>query len=191
MKYQKAVFVVIAVLVVIAGATYFFYDRVGEETRLYNQFEFVKGDRTWNTEVQHGNRLIAISLRFPPWETETVPITGRLDESFNSGPIYITFDPVATKNTSNMALTAAELSINLAKGINRQLIAACTINETEACSIRPIIDCDNTNESVILLKESEQTYIEFDQNCIIVQGNGKQLLKAVDQLLYYWYGILK
>jgi hypothetical protein len=41
------------------------------------------------------------------------------------------------------------------------------------------------------LKQEEPAKIEMKGNCIIVQGAGMNLTKAVDRLLYEWYQVMK
>ncbi|MEM3127170.1 MAG: hypothetical protein QW331_03840, partial [Candidatus Woesearchaeota archaeon] len=89
------------------------------------------------------------------------------------------------------ALSAAEMSLSLYKAIGRQPIASCSINETFACQKRPIVTCDDENLAVIYLKHGERPKVLFDNNCIIVQGRGEDLVKATDRFLYYWYGVIK
>jgi hypothetical protein len=200
-KYNLMIFVV--TIVVIAAFSFVFYQfffypnfinaKINgpyTEKHTYNQYEFKKLGNLWQTEVQINNRLITIPLHYAPWETKYIPLLGRLNTSFDQGPLYVTFDPESS-NKSMIALAAGELSLNLARGINRELIAACSKNQTDACLNRPLINCDNKNESVIYLKESIEPSVIFDENCIIIRGNATNLLMAVDRLLFLWYGIDK
>ena len=89
-------------------------------------------------------------------------------------------------------MSAAELSLNLAKGIGVRPIAACTHNSTE-CEGRPILTCDNTELPVIYLRINEdlpEGGIFFEDNCIILEGNEWGIVKAVDAFLLKWYRIL-
>jgi hypothetical protein len=53
------------------------------------------------------------------------------------------------------------------------------------------ITCNNTNDPVIYLKLDNETKIVYDRNCITVQGQGEEITKASDKLLYMWLGIIK
>jgi hypothetical protein len=167
----------------------------GEEEIFYNNFKFVKLDNMWYTQWQKGEKLYTIPLRFNPYEAEKVPTEGALNVTlFNSVQgIYVTFD-LSDENNSNfslMALASTELTQNLVKAINRVPIAACTNNESYACEGRPIVTCDNNTIPVILIQEKAPAKIIFDGNCMILQGEGMELLKPVDKILYQWYGIIK
>jgi len=159
------------------------------EQYTFNNFVFTKKQNMWETQVQVGNKLITLPLHYTPHDVRHVYIGGMLNESFNEGPLYITFDP-DEENLTNVALAAAELSINLAQGMNRDLIAACSKNITESCQTHPIVDCDS-NVSVIYLKHGPTPFVKLDDNCIVITGEGEDLIRAVDKLLYFWYGIIK
>ena len=188
--------IIIAIaLVVIIVFTIFVYQKffVPEEPKptqfTFNGFVFTKKQELWETEVQLGNKIITMPLHYTPHQVRSVYIGGILNESFNQGPLYITFDP-DEENLTSIALAVAELSINIAQGISRDLIAACSKNVTLACETRPIIDCDS-NVSVIYVKHGPTPFVKLDQNCIVITGEGKDVIKAVDKLLYFWYGIIK
>lgn len=192
----KQILIVIAILAFIVVFTIFAYERflkpvpvVEDEVYEWNNYEFRKSGELWITEIQVGEKLIVMPLHYTPHDARSVYIGGLLNESFNEGPIYITFDPTE-ENLTYVALATAELSINLAQGINRELIAACALNVTEACAHRPIVDCDSEDKSVIYLMHGPTPFVQFEQNCIIITGEGDYLVRAVDKLLYYWYGML-
>ncbi len=191
-KELKSVLSVLLAFALIIGFTIYMYNNFfkPEPSKLtYNNFEFHKKQDLWITDVQVGNKIITIPLHYTPWETENIRINGSLHPSFNEDDLYITFDP-ENSNTTTMALAAGELSLNLAQGIRRDLISACSKNETEACALRPIITCENTDINVIYLKEAEEPYVKLEDKCITIEGKGMDLVKAVDKLLFYWYGIV-
>ncbi|MEM4368934.1 MAG: hypothetical protein QXU88_01230, partial [Candidatus Woesearchaeota archaeon] len=162
----------------------------------YNQFDFIKSAGSWFTQWQYGKELYTIPFRFNPYEVENVSITGSLDEAFNEANVtFITFDP-DTENLTYVALGAAELSISLAQVLGVNLEAACTKNVTGPCTNRTIITCEEANKrgraatAVIYIRESEKPEVVFNGRCVIVQGRQLELVKAVDRLLYKWYGIM-
>ena len=129
-------------------------------------------------------------MHFGPRDLEEVPVIGNLDKSFEKQETYITFDPLS-QDMQYVALASAELSINLVKGFGIIPIAACIKQETEACKDRPIVTCDNKDKAVIFIKRANQTAVQLKENCIILQGQGKELVKAVDRFLYDQYNIMK
>ena len=155
----------------------------------YNGYKFVKKDNLWFTDWQVGKQVFTLTFRFNPQEVRDVSISGHLDQRFFEAYSYITFDPV-NKSMGYVALAASELSLNLARGLATTPIAACTFNAS-ACSERPIITCNSTDEPVIYLNRDGPSEIVFAGNCITLSGDGIGLLKSVDKLLYLWYGIDK
>lgn len=182
------------------------------QSYIYNGFTFIKNGPLWFTQVTSSNVLYTVPLRYGPRELEDVMIYGKLSPNFvNADYVYITFDPEEETNQSYLGLAAAELSLNLAQGINRQGIAACTRNVSGACESRPIVRCENSimvcrgseqgnitcklTEPVIYLDYratgSSRAEIELSANCIHLKGNGMEIVRAVDRLLLWWYGIMK
>ncbi|MAG15502.1 hypothetical protein CMO88_00405 [Candidatus Woesearchaeota archaeon] len=159
----------------------------------YNQFEFVKvDDKIWQTEWQREDQLYILDFRFNPKQVEDIPVEGTIEVEFQSKTAYLTIDPSEepTEETSYVALAAVELARKLTDPFYRDVVAACTINETDACASRPIITCDNTNQTVIHLKEADEAKITFDRNCITIQGTRDGIIKAADKLLFQWLGIM-
>jgi hypothetical protein len=143
----------------------------------------------WFTRWQKGNNVYQIPLRFNPKQLENVTIVGELDKSFDPSKLYVTFDPRA-ESLSYVALAAAELSVNLATALDTIPIAACAYNVTEACYTRPIVSCQDTDKAVIFLREADETRVILEGNCMVIQGKAMELLKAVDRVLYIWYGVM-
>jgi hypothetical protein len=196
-SYNLLVFVI--ALLVVAGLAAFVYFRFFmpkyvdpyTDSYTFNNFEFKKSGNVWMTQVQLGNKLISVPTHYAPKELLRIEIIGSLDDVFNLGPIYITFDPSTIGNKSFTALAAGELSLNLAQGFQRPLIPACAKNLTSACLNRPIVNCDDRDKAVIYLLESNETSITFDSNCVIVRGKDANMVKATDRLLLFWYGVMK
>lgn len=161
-----------------------------EKGYMYNGYAFVYDEtmQSWVTRIQHGSAVVQIPLHYGPRDLVNVSSSGTIDKSFEQREIFITFDPNSTQ-MKYIALSAAELSLNLAKGVNAIPIAACTTNET-ACAGRPIVTCDNTERPVIYLKIENSTRVIGKGNCIQIQGKEWELVKAVDRFLLKWYQVM-
>ncbi len=163
----------------------------------YSGFEFTKvtlanGTR-WTTEWKRADgQQFVLEFIHPPWDVENITVTGSYDNRFQLAGLFITFDPVEgySRETSFVALAAADLSSMLQAVFERKVFAACTVNATEGCKASPIITC-STNASVIYLKVSKEAGIFFDGNCATIQGYDEGLTKAADKALYQWLGIMK
>ena len=157
---------------------------------LYTGFAFVNAQDTWFTRIRLDDDIIQIPLHYGARDIEDIPVEGKLNEVFKQRNIYITFDTNST-GMQYVALSAAELSLNLAKGINAVPIAACTSDEDPSCEGRPILTCENTTVPIIYLKQAEEEKVLLEGNCITVQGKDTGLVEAVDRFLLLIYGIMQ
>ncbi len=186
-------FLVAAVILValIAGVYFLRSNYTTKDTEVtYNNFKFTKVESLWFTQVQIGNQLYNVPLHYNPYEVENIAMIGDIDQRFQQDSTYITHDP-AEGNLGHVAVAAAELSLNMATAFGIQPIAACSRNVTAACAARPIINCENTNASVVYLKEANFTRVDLRGNCIVIQGTGQELIKATDKVLYVWYRVIQ
>ena len=184
------IFVIIALSVIFFGTKYFYHPYL--PTLSYNNFEFKQQDKFWHTLWQRNDKVYTISLRYNPKEVEDVPVLGVLNNTFNKrNKIYITFDPQANNSQFKyLAVSASELTINLAGPLGKNVVAACTKNFTSGCASRPIVSCDDVNENVIVVEASGEPKISLNGTCMIFSGAGLDLVKSVDKALYLWMGII-
>lgn len=163
----------------------------GGQNYAHNGFSFVYFDNLWYTQVLAGGDLIDIPLHFGPKDLREIDISGIVNKSFQKKEVYISFDPT-DEPLKYVALSSAELSLNLAKGIGVVPIAACSVNETSACSDRPIVTCEDPDKAVIMLDQTNSTgTVELDGNCASISGEGWELVKATDRFLLQWYRVMK
>lgn len=156
----------------------------------YNGFSFIKGNNMWFTQIQPQgeNKLYTIELRYGPKDLENIPIIGDPKLVLTTNKIHITFDPY-DKNLKYIGLAIGDIDLNLIKVLGIEPIAACTKNHS-ACLDRPIKNCNNTKVPLILVQQDPVTFVEQKDNCLIVQGNDFEIVKAADRLLLYLYGIM-
>ncbi len=81
------------------------------------------------------------------------------------------------------------MSFNIAKGLDRRPVAACT-KEDPACTDRPILGCNNTQGKPIVEMALGEDKISLSDNCLKVSGTDYGIVKAADRLLLQWYGIM-
>lgn len=191
------IFIVVLILIVIGILTVpflknlFLISQEKSTTLTYRGFIFTKVENLWLTQWERDKQLYNLAFHFNPKEVENVPVSGTLYDNFSeSGIVYITFDPDVGPPLGYVALTAGELSLNLARGLNYELVAACTRNETEGCKDRPIVTCEDLDKSIIYIKVANETGVDFLGNCIIVKGSESELVKSADNLLFRWYRII-
>lgn len=167
---------------------------------VYNGYSFVYYDGLWYTQILNGitGDLYDIPLHYGPKNLTDVVITGDLDQFFSgvvNGNIsnaslryYLTFDP----NSSDMgyiALASGELTQNLVKTFNIAPVSACTV-ENEQCATVPIISCETAEEPVIYLKAGSPTLVYAEGNCITIQGEGIELVRAADRFILKLYNVM-
>ncbi|MFH1642918.1 MAG: hypothetical protein ABIC04_08550 [Nanoarchaeota archaeon] len=159
---------------------------------MYNGYSFVNVDGFWFTEMksQSGRTLYSLDFRFGPKEVTEVEVRGKLNiELFDSAnDYYITYNPVG-QDFRYEVLAVGDINQHMLKVFKKNPIAACDRNETGACKVRPIIKCDNTDKLVFYINKSTETSVEFKDNCIVINGDELDLVKAVDKLLYLLYNI--
>jgi len=197
-KKQNKLFIITIIIIIVTLAVLFsirfFFGGEKYPSYTYNGFEFTKIVGLWHTDWQSGDTLYKIHLRFGPRESEDVPMyeVENADFNFSNRTTYLTFDPGYKK--AYVALASSEIALSLTRVFGIVPIAACSKNETKACSIRPIITCYNTEENetaVIYIKEADENMILLEGNCLIIQGRGEDIVKAADKMIWIWYGILK
>jgi len=159
----------------------------------YNGFIFTEIQGSWMTQWQNNNKIYELSLRHNPTELQDVIITGEINLSlFNQQEMYVTFDPNKEQELKFVALAAGEMGLNLKRALLREPVFTCTTNETDAesCFDVPPVTCDDTDKAVFLIDATGETLVTMDNNCVILTGEGEELLRATDRLLYLFYGIM-
>lgn len=159
---------------------------------MFNGFSFVYSNGMWFTKIRKldANEIFNVQLHYGPKETLNISVDGDIRQFSTINGTYITFDPLGA-DLSHVALSASELSINLAVFFKMYVVAACTKNETDICKKREIVNCENNNKNpVVYIEEAAKTRIIQQKNCIRIQGNGFELVRAVDRLLYEWMNVI-
>lgn len=192
----QAFLIVLAVLALMVAAIFVakhFYVPRHPSRLTYNNFIFQKHDGAWHTEWQReGNKTVYdVSLRFSPLEVENVSVGGTgLNATFQQLPFYITFDPDDNRtNFQYLALAVGEVGLNIVRGLGGQIQTACTKNISDACADHPIVTCKD-DKAVIYLRTANETRVRLQGNCLILQGNELELIRAVDRVLYHFYHIM-
>lgn len=189
---------VAAVVVIVGGLLLLSRESSDNPAMTYNGFVFENYGGLWHTEWERteaeGNRTVrqryTIRLNFNPKQVEDVPVTGQISERFTTSQlVFITHDP-AEQGLGHVALATTEVSLALVNVFDRELVAACTRNETMACSNRPIVGCDNTNVGVIYFTGEGPAEVQLDDNCVILHGEGEEIVRAAEKAIYQWYGII-
>lgn len=158
---------------------------------------FVKQDDVWYTLLSSDTGLTEFNLnfRYSPLEVEDIPIEGVLDiQRFNDAENYsVTFNPLG-EDLSHIRLARFDFDTQMLKVFDKIPMSACdrnASNQTAACAEVPIMTCDNEESMVMHYKEAPDLRIEYDDNCIIIEGREFDFIKGVDRVLYNLYGIME
>ena len=156
-------------------------------------YSFINLDNQWYTQLKspRGTKLYSMALRYSPNEVKDTVIEGTLNtELFNNQTeFYVTFNPTG-KDFAYVALAVADFNTHMAQVFEKKPIAACDRNETEPCMARPIVTCEDSDKLVLYVKESDRFRAYYNENCIVVEGTGLDLVKGVDRILYNLYKIM-
>lgn len=177
------------------------------EKYYFNGFLFEKIGPLWYTQIQKNDDLFDVPMHYGPKELLDISYDNQTSENVkkfffeyvtlfkekdqNYLLSYLTFDP--NDNLSVIALGAAELTFKLRQTSRIKLISACTDNSTgTGCEDRMRINCTNTDFPVIYLNQEKiaKPIIEVDDNCLTITGDGSDLLRAVDRVLYSFFRIM-
>jgi len=156
-------------------------------------YSFINFENLWYTQLKSpkGTKVYSMALRYSPRDLKDIVIEGALNTEFfnNQSEFFVTFNPIGT-DFSYVGLAVADFDTHMIKVFEKKPIAACDRNETEVCKTRPIVTCDDTDKLVLYIKESERFRTYYNNNCIVVEGNGFDLVKGVDRVLYNLYNIM-
>ena len=162
----------------------------GEEMDyVYNGFSFIYSNGAWYTQAQRGDTVYDIPLHFGPRDVENISVKGSIDPAFgNNRIVYVSFDP----SDPYVGLAAIELSLNLGKGLDVATKSACDKDyDIDACKERSVVTCSDVNKSVVLIRQADETKVTLNGKCIIIEGRDKELMRAVDNAILRFYGILQ
>jgi len=197
---KNLIYLVVGILVLL-GIILLLRNYIPDDADDYNGFHITKGsDDLWHVELTIENTEYDIPLHYHPTELEDIVVWGdpnwffRLLTTYGLNAAYLTFNPIQPQEgLKYVALASAEISLTMGQVFNVKPIAACLVNETSACDDRPIVDCSSDDRMVIYIKENfnNRTSITEDTNCITVEGQGVDVLRAAEKLIYYWLGVVR
>lgn len=157
-------------------------------------YSFVTLDNLWYSQLASpkGTKIYSLAMRYSPRDLKEIAIEGNLDTEFfnNQSEFFVTFNPTG-KDFSSVGLAVADFNTHMSKVFEKKPIGACDRNETETCKTRPIVTCEDADKLVLYVKESERFRTYYNNNCIVVEGNGLDLVKGVDRVLYNLYNVME
>lgn len=193
---QTKRFVIGAIAVVMALILFIFFGLPASRTpnvptMEYNYFTFKQVGGMWETTIELDGQSFNAPFRFNPEQVENVSIEGNFT-GFVSQPVYVTFDPESEDEEFRyLALASSELSLHMVRALNVSVEAACTKNVTIACQNRSVVRCGDRGRSVVYLVAEGEPELRLRGSCVELRGEGLDILKSVDRMLYQWYRIMR
>jgi len=167
------------------GVIFFGYNQQ-ENKVTYGDFSFVQREDLWFTKLNGGESV----FNYLPDEVTNIDLENNI---LNRLVNLIEIDVTSEFNNSfkeHVALAEHQMSFTL-NNFNIYVRSGFT---TENEFDMPVITCRDatSNVPVIHLKESNQTKVYLQNDCIIAEGeDGSDFLRIKDRLLYGMLGILK
>ena len=159
-------------------------------------YSFITQDQEWFTQLSSpkGTKIYDLALRYSPRDLRNITIEGNLNTEFfdSQSEYYVTFNPKGNQ-FPYVGLAVADFNTHMSKVFEKTPIAACDRNETQICQTRPIVTCGNTGNStklVLYIRESDRFRVYYNDNCIVVEGEGLDLVRGVDRILYNFYHVM-
>ena len=205
--------VFVIMLAIIAGGVYWYLTPLQEAAESitdniqivndnlyhYKDYEFSKdASNLWKVELydQTQNVVYVFRLHYGPKDFEDIPVVGDInnfknialkfvDDQGEKGATFVTVDPDV--NDEYHSLAFMEFVRSLETGVGIKPFGAYTAEVAD--SGRPVKRCTSTTEPVIYIKKDTPTFIWTKDNCVVIQGQGEDLVKAVDKALLMLYGV--
>lgn len=166
-----------------------------DEGYVYNgQYSFVKKDGLWYLllNVPAIGRSYNIPFHYGPREVADILPAGIINKSTldQYRNFFITFDPL-DQDLQYIAASVGESNAVFINVFSKNIIPACTRNETSACVGRPIVNCNSTASPVFYFASEEETNLIYLSNCAIISGKGTEIFRATDRMIFDFLGIMQ
>ena len=190
-KYEKknkmGIWVVVFIALLMLTSTIGYVFKGGSKEK-YNDFSFSRtDDGRWYTKI-NGKQLV---FNYFPSDIEDINLSAEIiDKIKGTRMIYFTHDP-ENRYREDIAMVNLELADVLWNNFKVYAMNGLTKNNTFNI---PIISCTNATITapVIYFKESNQTQIYLNNNCIVLSGKtGIDFLALKERLIYELFDVIK
>ncbi|HOW37136.1 MAG TPA: hypothetical protein PLK34_02720 [Candidatus Pacearchaeota archaeon] len=143
----------------------------------YNGFEFTYQNGFWATDYLESFLLFAYS----PTEGQLIGFQemNKSLEDYSGKTVYI------YSNNLNNTAAETELKMNLL-AITKDVTEVCLQGEVCEDENLPIKTCE---DNVIIIRESSEQKLDYNQNCVIISGKQESLIRLVDEFLFKLFKI--
>jgi len=188
-KINKVILSVIIAVVMVSSIIGFLYGTNGNE----NILKYDIKNKTYSFIRENNMYILAIDKQkigfyYLPFDINFNMSDEISDKIRTSKAVYITFNP-ETAYGEYIDVARFDLTNGLA-GKNIYPVNGITANNAKYNL--PIVNCENATSfiPVIFMKDSNQTSLSIENNCIKFEGKNIDFIKFRDLVLYKLYGIL-
>ncbi len=182
-RIKKLILPLILVFLMIGSTFTIFLSGSSNENEVkYNNLKFTKTDEGWLSYINN-QKIVLINN---PKDLENIQISNINLQDLNSAQkIYLSINP-----NENIQQAYLNFNTNIKPLLRTILVNSCT-TDIEKCANIPIKTCVDTSEfqKVIILKESNESKIEYKNNCLYLSGNQEELIKYIDKLTLTLLGV--
>lgn len=170
-----------------SGLGYYYGSSDETQSYKYNGYTFKKVDSSWMTYIGE----TPYQLNNDPRSLESIKISGNLNKNeLNSAQkIYLTYNPEEMPTQSIIAL---QTRISSLLKSNIFFTLSCT-KDIPICQDAVLKTCNNATsiEKVIEVTKANETAINYINNCLTIQTESKDLIKATDRITWKLLGVMQ
>jgi hypothetical protein len=152
----------------------------------YNGIKFTQTSNQWRTTINNQQ----LTFDYFPSDVEQIELSNDMVTALLNKPEIDTTSDLNDTFSEEIALANYNMALTLNK-LNIYVMGGFTTNNTFNL---PILTCKGSTQAVpiIYFKQSNQTKITLENNCIIAEAkNNIDILRIKDRLLYSMLGIIK
>ena len=139
----------------------------------YKDYTFIQTDQGWVTYINNQQLFLFNN----PNEISNISVPVKLSELNSASKIYLTLD------MENNIDSVFPLFQNIFPILTPRIVTAC-IKDSEKCSDLPLKNCTDATFSnkIIQIQYSENSSMNYKNNCFLIQGATKDLIKQIEAL---------
>lgn len=187
-SYTKLVISLFIAFIMVSSILGYYYGTSEDiESYKYNEYNFKKIDNRWVTYIGK----TPYYLTYDPKSLEDIEINRNLNlAEFNSAKkIYLTFNPDEIPGE-----VISEMQIYFMPLLSSKVffIMACT-EDIPRCEDAVLKTCSDatSEEKIIQIEIVNDTIVNYNNNCLSIQGENEDLIRAVDRIIWDMLGVME
>lgn len=171
--------IVLVIVMLLSTAGYAIIERGKEDKVVYNGIKFTKTDNGWTWITQNFEML----TQFNPREVKNISsnVVSTASKFISSNVYFVAyrFDEKAASD---------EIYRNLRPSRSQYVCLEENANDTE-CADLPLKSCLKDNVFVVLVKNETKIYEQ--DNCVFIESDSDNIIKAADRFLFGAFGVIE